>query len=205
MPTGYTAIINDKPDVTFAEFAWGCARAFGAFVMQRDDPCEPPNLDEQPSDYHKRAVEDATLALSLAKSASDEELTKRQRTACKEARKSFTDYVADKEKQAAGYRRMLAEVEAWVPPTSDHKGLKGFMVEQLKSSIDFDCGETKDWTPPELPVAEYRAKLVADATKDLEYHEEEYAKELARVKNRNTWKSLLVKSIGLPPDAKAIK
>ena len=43
MPTGYTAIIEDKPGLTLREFALRCARGMGACIMQRDD-----NMDEPP-------------------------------------------------------------------------------------------------------------------------------------------------------------
>lgn len=36
MPSGYTSIITNEK-CTFEDFAWGCARAFGPLIMQRDD------------------------------------------------------------------------------------------------------------------------------------------------------------------------
>jgi hypothetical protein len=47
MPTGYTAMIEEREDVTFREFALTCARAFGACIMQRDNSlAEPPKPRE---------------------------------------------------------------------------------------------------------------------------------------------------------------
>ena len=40
MPTGYTAPIKDG--ISFNDFMWGCARAFGALIMMRDDPPGTP-------------------------------------------------------------------------------------------------------------------------------------------------------------------
>lgn len=43
MPTGYTAIIEERADLSFRDFALRCARGMCACVMQRDDP-----MDELP-------------------------------------------------------------------------------------------------------------------------------------------------------------
>lgn len=51
MPTGYTEIIERKPDLTLREFVLRCARAMGACVMQRDEGLDsPPRID--PPDTH---------------------------------------------------------------------------------------------------------------------------------------------------------
>ena len=56
MPSGYTSDIYNGKEVTFKDFALGCARAFGACVMQRDDPAdEKPKIMPEES-YHARRV-----------------------------------------------------------------------------------------------------------------------------------------------------
>lgn len=42
MPTGYTAAVEDGTITEFDDFAWQCARAFGALIMMRDDPMSAP-------------------------------------------------------------------------------------------------------------------------------------------------------------------
>lgn len=57
MPTGYTAAITDK-DISFEQFVWDCARAFGALVLQRDDAIGSPIKLPEPSPYNRdRLVE----------------------------------------------------------------------------------------------------------------------------------------------------
>ena len=52
MPSGYTENIYYGKEVAFKDFALGCARAFGACVMQRDDPAdEKPKIMPEES-YH---------------------------------------------------------------------------------------------------------------------------------------------------------
>ena len=56
MPTGYTIDIYNGKKVTFKDFALNCARAFGACVMQRDDPAdEKPKIMPEES-YHTKAL-----------------------------------------------------------------------------------------------------------------------------------------------------
>ena len=59
MPTGYTAIIEEKPDLTFREFALKCARGMGACIMQRDEGMDSLPRVDPPSDYHLKAKEKA--------------------------------------------------------------------------------------------------------------------------------------------------
>jgi len=61
MPTGYTAKLCEG-EQSFGEFALGCARAFGACVMQREDSMDDlPKAREHDGDvgYYSRALETA--------------------------------------------------------------------------------------------------------------------------------------------------
>ena len=37
---------------------------------------------------------------------------------------------------------ILKDVQKWHPPTTEHKGIKDFMIDQIEKTIDSDC-ETK--------------------------------------------------------------
>jgi len=52
MPTGYTTDIYNGKDVSFRDFALNCARAFGACIMQRDDPA-----DETKAEFDSYVIE----------------------------------------------------------------------------------------------------------------------------------------------------
>ncbi len=65
MPTGYTADI--AKGITFQQYAWSCARAFGALVMMRDEPSDAPIPEAfTPSDYHVKALAEARAKLAGA-------------------------------------------------------------------------------------------------------------------------------------------
>ena len=188
MPTGYTAAIAD--DITFNDFAMQCARAMGALVMMRDEPTGAPIPERfEPSDYHinKIAETNATI-LRLAGMTADE------------AEQAANDaYEAAIAAQAAAIRRndmlrekydaMLEKVEAWQPPSADHDGFKKFMVEQITSSIGFDCDNSyyRNQAHTKLTGADWLAQEEAKARKDIAYHESENAKEVERTEGRNRW------------------
>jgi len=73
MPTGYTATLMEK-NQTFPEFIMGCARAFGALIMMRDDPNDATIPDKfEPSDYHAKGIIKAREKLAKLKAMTDGE------------------------------------------------------------------------------------------------------------------------------------
>jgi hypothetical protein len=195
MPTGYTAAIADG--ITFEQFALGCARAFGALVLMRDDPADAPIPDEfQPSDYH-------TKALAAARA----ELLRIERLTVPQARDELAAEWANTEKDRVRrleemadlrckYERMLAAAKAWNAPTSEHEGMRKFMIEQIEESIRFDCGGNYYDTPAaKLELPDWLATKKANAKKDIDYHEREYAKEVERTNQRTAWVKALRASL----------
>ena len=136
MPTGYTAIIEDKPGLTLREFALRCARG----IMQRDDDMNDPPKAPEPSDYHLKAGKAAEsrlrelrgLSTKAARALFDAEVAR--------IRADNTKHQADANAKKERYTSMRAKVVAWQPPTAQHEGLQRFMLEQ----IDL-C--KSDWTP----------------------------------------------------------
>lgn len=92
------------------------------------------------------------------------------------------------------YQAMLDQVNTWIPPTSEHDGLKKFMIEQLTSSIEGDCGMRLDKPKHQMPV-QYKAGLIRDARLNIKYHTEEHRKEVQSDNERNYWLATLRKSL----------
>jgi hypothetical protein len=201
MPTGYTAICGEKPEITFQEFAWRCARAMGACFTQRDDSSSAPvNMDEQPTDYHlNRMAETEAEGRRLQKADASAEHNK----ALEEARGRITEMYAKNVALKATYQRLLGEVVKWNPPSPDHIGLQKFMEQQLTESIGFDCGSGSYYredlgklmaqTPEEFLKVRIR-----EVAKEWAYHSEQHLDEIDRVAGRNRWKAELAASIGAP-------
>jgi len=199
MPTGYTAPIADG--ITFKEYAMGCARAFGALIMMRDEPqnAEIPEAFEA-STYHKDAIEKASMELK-------ELLAMDHATAAakaKEAHKKHIDYhteaIAKNEALAVKYKAMLAAVEAYESPSPDHDNFKKFMADQITESMEFDCSSKYHREAIESAKLMSGAEWILAEKKRLEdsmeYHKREYQKELDRTNKRNEWIRKLRDSLG---------
>lgn len=200
MPTGYTAIIGKKPDITFAEFALGCARYFGACISQRDDRNGPPVI-EKPSDYHSKELEEAKGELSRLNRMLPWEVEAEFKKHVKEQRQYHKNKIEENSQLLASYSRMLGEIESFTPPTKDHQDLKSFMRQQIQESIKWDCD--RNWHTnalnelSSLDVESWQNNRVASAKKQIQYHTEEYAKDVERTNKRNEWKRQLFKSLGV--------
>lgn len=196
MPTGYTADIKDG--ISFKTFALNCARAFGACVELRDEPGGGDRIPESfaPSDYHTKALDKARSELAALEAMTPTDL---ERSAAKDYDDAETNRVMQlraKADQKAAYEAMLAKVQAWVPPTEEHKGMHQFMGEQIIESIRFDCGGTYYDTPTvRLTGDAWAAQRRAALARDVEYHTDKHAEEVERAESRTAWVAALRASL----------
>jgi hypothetical protein len=193
MPTGYTADVADGKVTDFRTFALRCARAFGATIMQRDDPMdEPPRLRE-PSDYYPKAVAEAEQRLAELNAMTPDEMARAARADYEQRMASHRESEARKIETRNRYHAMLAEVVQWQPPTSEHVEFKNFMVKQLRESIDFDCAE---WPAP-LPMApvEWWTNAVEATTRRLVSARQSLEREREAVDGTNQWITALYDSL----------
>lgn len=198
MPSGYTADVANGEVTDFRMFALRCARAFGATVMQRDDSLDVlPKHREPWLDYHREGIAKAEATLAELDAMSDADVLAAMSEERRQIEESNARYKAEKEQKRARYEAMLREVEGWEPPTSDHAGLKKFMSEQLKESIDFDCRGYS--TPiPNLSPSEWTTARRAKAVNDIAYHNAQIEEEIARCNEANAWIDALYASLGAP-------
>lgn len=190
MPTGYTHDVQTGKVTEFREFALQCARAFGACVMMRHEPSDKPIPDEFPIDtsYHDEQLQRAKDRMTEVTGLTDAECDERARLEYEGAVQSQQERAAEREKQRLRYKQMLQQVQAWEPPSSDHIELKSFMFKQLTESIDFDCNLFgTDTHPILLTGSEWRDAQMEKANWSINYHTDERAKEIDRVKSRNKW------------------
>lgn len=197
MPTGYTADIGKG--ISFREFILRCARGMGACIMQRDDPSnDPPKLQEV-SDYHKIKLAEAETTLKEIREMPDDVAEQKAKEESESEIASIEDGIRKNNDLRDKYRAMLSRVEAWQPPTSEHDGLKDFMEQQIKQSIDFDCGGSyyQDQLEKRLPISahEWKAKHLKNALWNFNYHKDELSKEIERTEARNNWIKRLYESL----------
>lgn len=199
MPTGYTA--NIKDGISFNTFVLQCARAFGATITMRDAPDDTPIPERfEPSPWHLEKLDEAKKRLAdLLTMPSTVAATKAGNEYLAEL-DAHTSRIAEKEALSAKYHAMLEGAKAWVPPTPDHEALKAFMIEQLTTSIPWDCDISYDLANPPalLSAQEWLNKHIAQARRDIHYHTIENQKEIDRTNTRNEWVATLRDSLDAP-------
>lgn len=186
MPTGYTADI--AKGITFKEFALNCARAFGALVHMRDESSDAPIPDVvEPSKYHAEKLVGLREDLKYWSAISDADAeveASREFEKTESYRLTRINELLDlKEK----YCLMMNEVNQWQAP-DEHLKLKAFMVEQIESSINWDCDTTYYLAPTEkFSGHDFKLKKLKEISKSIAYHSEEDLKEICSSKDKTDW------------------
>lgn len=203
MPTGYTSDVQNGKVTEFRDFAMCCARAFGALIHMRDDPmsAEIPDTIKPSTDYNEKALADAKERLAKLRAMTDRQAESAAKKAHAKSLAAHESYEAEKRLHRERYETMLLKVAQWTPPSSDHRGLKKFMQEQLSESIKFDCHSAGKPPTPQTGEA-WIAGEIERAERDIEYHTKQLAEEVARAASRNEWVRALRQS--LEPKSAAI-
>ncbi len=203
MPTGYTAGILDGEIKTFPEFVKTCMRAFGATIHLRDEPLAKEYEPRVPSDYYSKNIAEKKDAISKYTSISDDEIITLEKGKLEGSKKYHLESIIKIKANRKKLIQMLMEAKRFVPPTSEHEEFKKFMIEQLTSTIDFDCKteyhdealieiETK---LSNLDAEKVRKELIAEAEKSLSYYLTENAEEIKRCEDANEWVAQLLESV----------
>jgi hypothetical protein len=197
MPTGYTHELIKDPDMSAADFIMRCSRAMGALIMIRDDDSNAPIPERfEPSDYHDKELEGATKEHNRLLALTPDELIIEAREKIDAELTRNEEWLARERKQNETFGSMLIRITKWEPPSEDHKGLKEFILDQLKTSID-------DTTYIEQSIAALKAekpeeriqKMLYDAEWNVNYHADEGRKERERTESRNKWLKQLRESL----------
>jgi len=191
MPTGYTSDIEDG--ITFNEFIMNCARAFGACISLRDSNDPIPEKFEVGT-YEANAIVEAKARLKMLNKIDPATLAEAAELYNEKNIHQHWDSLAKDTSRRDAYEAMLKQVKAWKPPTKEHKGLKEFMVEQINSSIEWDCNHERSM--PEVLTPKRYLELELDRAKcNVEYFTKSLKEEKARVASRNKWIKALRDSI----------
>ena len=197
MPTGYTSMISDG--CSFEEFVWSCARAFGANITMRDDPNDAKILEYKPDDYHLNILTEAEKELEEFDKLTDKEIDIQIEKEYQEEIKRIEQRKKEDKLLRKKYEDMLEKVKNWNPPSSDHTKLREFMIEQIESSIEYDCGHYDKESPVVKPSR--KQWLIAkneSILNDIKYHKKGYKEECERTEGRNKWNKQLAKSVPQP-------
>lgn len=201
MPTGYTAGILEGTVKTFKEFAIKCSRAF--IMHMRDEPMNAKYKARVPSDYHLENITEAEDNIKALAKLTDKALILEEQAELEEEIKDYKTRIEKVKADKVKLDDILKKAYEYKAPTDKHVGIRDFMVEQLKSTIDFDCGTDyydKELAKLEKRNAEFNAdeirkERLASYEKDLAYHKKEHAQELVLCADHNKWYDDFIKSI----------
>ena len=188
MPTGYTSDLYELKDVSFADYATTCSRAWGARVTERDNSFSTPYVPRTVGDYETKALSNAVAKLDEFLLRTDEDWS----AAFQEDKEKVfvTNAEADsiRGQRRIKYEDMLDQINAWEPPTEDHVAFKKFMVEQIEGSLEFDCkGFT--WKPAILDqtIERYKIDALQNINGEIDRLMKSLAEEIERVRTSNKW------------------
>lgn len=195
MPTGYTYGVQEGKVTTLEDYAKTCARAF---LWQSRDSNEQDLLklisDEKTVEYYVKSLAEAE-ALLFKLDALDEDGWRKLYDDEHKELKAFEDgYNARKELERNRYTEMLEKVQAWTPPTVTHHDLKKFMVEQLESSIKFDCSDT-NWVSSATPFDAWRKQKHNTAATDVIKRRADLDRQVSRQTDFINWVNDLLDSV----------
>jgi hypothetical protein len=195
MPSGYTSKLYAGKQ-SFEDFVWGAARGMGALVTMREAPADAPISErlEPQTAYCDRREREASERLSLLDGLTPAQAQKWADSAHEAVVALHEKEEAESAALRARYEAMLERVDAWQPPTAEHEGLRQFMQQQLKQSIDKDC-RSYEREIPHLSGAAWVAQERASAERDRRVAVEERAHEIRITEGRNAWIKALRESL----------
>ena len=192
MPSGYTAGVGNGSVTDFREYAMACARQFGALIEMRDDPPGATIPDKfEPSTYHTEQLESITADLAAIASSTNAEIKALADGWYSGECIRHEDILKEKRSTKRRYDAMLTKAKAFTSPSPEHDNYASFLVSQLTDSIKRDCGESYCAAPVAKSAAEWKADMIADLTRQIEYHKKQHAEEVTRAEERTQWVSQL--------------
>ena len=203
MPTGYTAYIEDGDITTGKEFLKLCTRAFGVAIDQKDDPLSVPTKTKfEPSQYYIDVYNGACDELKKAKSMSFFEardlLIKKHNEKIESSRK-LANTLSNLRKK---YLKVREEVDAWIPPSSEHNGLKKFALEQIDISIPSNesitalINNSKEYLSLSDEIIERFIKdNITECKRNVEYYKKLINDEYERTQEKQEWMDKFLKSL----------
>lgn len=199
MGTGYTHKLMDK-GMEFNDFVLSCARAFGACVELRDSNIDkaPRKIESENDKYHKGELAKAKKELAKFKALSKAGKDKWAEAEKAKSIKESSQYLVKQLDENSKLLEMKFKVDDWTPPTTEHEGLKDFMIQQIDiSKNDISYAQKELAKVKTKSLAKYTKERLSELKWSLNYHKKEIGKAKERDTERNEWLENLYKSLGL--------
>ncbi|WP_203249765.1 hypothetical protein [Cysteiniphilum marinum] len=194
MPTGYTEVL-ERQDLGLKDFVLRCARACGVSISLRGKPLDDgmPEKIEMDS-FYPDSLATNRLALENLERMTLEEA---KLLAQKEYEQQEQDYLEDLERRTilkSRCNKLLEQTEQWEPPTKKHVDLKKYVIEQLQTTLKYDC-ELRERKHKKLTARQYLLKEKKEVKEYIKHLEKRYARSKKRNEKDNQWLSDLRASL----------
>ena len=184
MATGYTMGVVDGSVSTFKDFATQCARAFGACVMQRDDPFSDVPKHREKTDHHAKELVRVKRLKKKLSARTDIVWQKEAERRYVEERLEYNAHMEEHRIKIERIQTMMVHVANWTPPTSEHENAKTFMTDQLSETLKH---EYEPYPPKRLDSVEWKNHCLNSVNRDIDYHTTHDAEDIARCDESNKW------------------
>jgi hypothetical protein len=171
----------------------------------RDDPWDASLRFRSPVDtsasYQQKHLESSKELLARLEAATPEERLAIGVADRADSIERYKGYVEKQKRENKIFNEMLAQVNAWTPPTPDHAELKKFMTEQLETSLhDTTYYERQVMEAEERDPADYYEDEVSACKREIEYYKKQIDEKLNRKKtfDADLWIASLCDSLGVP-------
>ena len=167
-----------------------------------DSPAEEPIviLEEHIGDIpgYEKALEGAKVKRAALESRPDDEweILIEEKYQEERARKVARNEVRLEERKV--YAAMLRKAQAWEPPSKDHLGVKRLMVDQIRSTIEHDCG-VFGYHDPDTVKRISMEDEIASAKAAVTRCQDALSSARRSAKFRSTWLQVLESSVPRPP------
>jgi hypothetical protein len=203
MATGYTHPILEGKITNFKDYAKLCMRAFGATMHMRDDSFDVEYVKREPSQYHINSLKSWQETLSELSSMSDEEFMEKRRKEIQDDIDYHQKKIIECESNVLKLNSILADVQAWEPPTKEHEGIKKFMIEQITETLRFDGDsryhvleiKKKHELLENINPSQVKIDYIEDAKRSIQYHMSNHNDEIKRAEDSNKWVETLLNSL----------
>ena len=195
---GYVHTILDNnlsPREAVLEFAKGFGFMFRARDMDLKPGCVPPDSLFEPDPYHYKGLARAREELREWDSMPYEERIAWAQSQVDESRAQRDKYRAEEEAQNERVRELIAYAKTLDAP-QELQRMKEYIIETLEKSIQTPYDFTES-TAEEL-LASYREGL----TRDVKYHDDQWAKEQERCKENKRYVTLMLEMLDKAEQAK---
>lgn len=194
MPSGYTSLVADGKVTNAADFIAVCIRAFGPFVMERDDALRVTAVSDDYFDKNdNEELKDIRASLkghqkrrAQIEGYSENELAQYAQAEFDADQKYYDKTLKEATALKLRYSVILDELVKWdADPVL--QPVKDFAVEQLTMSIKHDCGMDYH-RPPRLKTgAEWKASQLKSVDWNIKYDEKRLAERTETFAQRKDW------------------